>query len=213
MTLYLLAAVVVIGGALFRLQRTAPSTDQQKASERRIFSFSEKQVEGFRIHKDYWTDISCERATDGAWMLAGQSQGRADQAKVAQFLSLLEFTEYISRSKMEGPITPQLAKYGLQTPRLTIAITAARRTSTLLVGAQEPGGSGLFALMKEQGMLLVIPESIFTTADRDAGQWREREPQETAPPADTSMGADTSGRFHSAPHVVDSTRAPAPAKP
>ncbi len=175
-TVFLLILTLALGGYLLFVDRHKPTTDESKQLSKRIFLWNSEDVMRFRIYKDYWTDIVCERLDDSSWQMTKPYETKANQSVVYKMLSTLEFAEHINRISMDEETILHLQQYGLQYPGLSLTIETPGRSQTLLLGDETPLKDGLYALLKaDDEKLLVVPKSIADILDQDTESWVEVE--------------------------------------
>jgi len=172
-TTVVLLVITILGAAyLFFVDRHQPGTEESARLGKRIFTWKSDQIQRVRIHKDYWTDIICERLEDGSWQLQKPLEVPANESQVNRLLSTLEFAEYVNRLDADDELLLRLDQFGLQEPLYYITLEGNRVAQTLLIGNDSPLGDGVYALLKDRDdVLMIIPRSILNVLETDTDSW------------------------------------------
>lgn len=150
-TLFLLLAVVLLGGAVFFFERGTESTRQREERTRKAFVFRASEVTYVRFDSTNLV-AECIRQPDGQWRLVQPVRARAESGQL----------DYILRQLQNLPggeiITPaqrqarglSLSDYGLQVPRFRIVLDEGRRRQTILVGRDALLGDKVYVMEASQ---------------------------------------------------------------
>ncbi len=174
-TTIILLVIVVAGGLYIGLveRKQKSAEDIEKASKKvvGIENLADKATK-IRIQAEAGEAIVCERNGEGAdakWTISKPRKLRADKSDVRSILSDLEFLE-----KKGVADKPDLAKYGLDKPRGSIAFWIGKDKKTLLIGSKAPDGNNVWAKMDGVDQVYLVGKSIFDKAKKGVNDLRDR---------------------------------------
>ncbi len=142
--------------AFYYLYEMKGGEERQRKEElaKKVFSLKAEQVEGLSLKREK-EEIVLKRK-DGGWALLSPVEALGDKEKVKELLdSALELKRerLISEGEKLG-----LKEYGLSEPRASLKISPEKGGGEILLGDENPTGSGLYAFFKgERKVFLVDP--------------------------------------------------------
>lgn len=140
----LLLAVLLLGGAIWLLDRRVETTDQRRTRRARLLPDMRDDVDYLRVEKG---DLSVECVMEkGAWWIHSPLRARAGEGAVDKLLSVLERLrrgESIPIDQVKARDLT-LADYGLGTPRARIVFRDQRGQQEVIVGDPAPLGEAVF---------------------------------------------------------------------
>jgi hypothetical protein len=150
---YLLLAVAGALGVFIYLDWKKPSGDDKKE---KVFSADKNKVKSFTLSREGGDKIAVSKEGE-SWKLVSPANVPADANAVDTVLSTLESAE-ISATVTEQPAS--LAGYGLETPRLTVAVVAEGPEQRLLLGRHTPDETGVYAKYADKGRVFTVPAQV-----------------------------------------------------
>jgi len=173
-------AVIVIVGAIY-IQFVEKGRDTTKI-------FEEKGKKIFQVVdlSDHIGEIAVSRedgefkferkgdGTDAPWRMLEPLKVRADKSEVKAIASELEELEIKSSiSGEDGKL--DLAEYGLDKPRATVAFSALGDEYTLLVGGESPSGSDeLFVKRGDSDKIYLVDDDIYDKVKKSKEEFRDK---------------------------------------
>ncbi len=170
--LVLLALVVVaLGAYILLVERHAPTTDQLKEREGKLFaSFDQAKVGKVTVANSHGRFVLAKEK--GAWTLTAPLADQANQGAVSSLLYSLASLK-ADRTFKPGEVT--LSQYGLDKPALTVtAEEEGGQKYTLELGSELPLGNERAALTGS-GPVYLVPKYIASDIDKDLAAWRSDE--------------------------------------
>ncbi|HNR94558.1 MAG TPA: DUF4340 domain-containing protein [Kiritimatiellia bacterium] len=173
-TLVLLMTVVLVGLFIVLFERNTDSTRTRMDHAGRAFYFNPDSVTAIEVSSD-GVSFECRREKSG-WTMKKPAEEPADGGAVDELLYRLST---VSRGET---ITPaQLAArnlhpedFGLDRPRVRIAVTDAGRTSVYLLGASTPLGNALYAAVEGHAEVFTADGGVLDVLPADADLLRSR---------------------------------------
>ena len=138
--------------------------------EESLFRLGEEEVISILISRPGQPDISLGREGEG-WVLLRPLEVSADGNAVDALSRALKSASRV-RTLTEGVTKAQ--EYGLQGPRLRIAVQPTGQTRTLLVGADDFTGNNLYVQFEGEPDVFLTEKALLTAADKDLLGWRSR---------------------------------------
>lgn len=172
-TLRLLAAVCILAGLIFIMEKEKPVKVKNS-----MFDFKAADITDIRIERGDF-HVYCFRKGE-SWFIAEPIQVRADDNKVdgiAGVLEMLEKQEIVTRAERESRKLT-LKDYGLHKPRVSLVVGAKRGGETfkeeLWIGQDAPLGDSLYVkigtndevVSTARAIMSVIPEKLESLRDR-----------------------------------------------
>jgi hypothetical protein len=150
------AAVAVAGGLaayIFLVDVKKPGGDDKKE---KVFALEKSKVKTFTLSRAGGDTIQVNK--DGAnWKLASQGGIVADAAAVDNVLTAVDGAE-VAATVTDTP--EGLMPYGLETPRLTVAVTADGPEQKMELGRHTPDETGVYAKMAGKARVFTIPTHV-----------------------------------------------------
>jgi hypothetical protein len=151
------AALAVAGSLaayIFLVDVKKPGGDDDK--KEKVFAIEKSKVKTFTLSRTGGDTIQVNK--DGAnWKLASQGGIVADAAAVDNVLTTVDGAE-ISSTVTDTPAG--LAPYGLEPPRLTVAVTADGPEQKMELGRHTPDGTSVYAKMSSRPRVFTIPTHV-----------------------------------------------------
>ena len=106
----------------------------------------------------------------GTWSLEAPLQAAADDDAVGSVLSAVQYAS--ARRTLRDVSDEDLARYGLETPRLRARFGVANETLEIAFGERDPTESGIY--MQAGADVHVVGIDVFEALDHDAGHFRSK---------------------------------------
>jgi hypothetical protein len=167
--LVLLALVVVaLGAYILLVERHAPTTDQLKEREGKLFaSFDQAKATKLTIENSHGRFVLAKEKD--AWTLTAPLADDANQGAVTGLLYSLSALK-ADRTFKAGEVKP--AEYGLDKPKLQLTVDAeGGKSYTLKLGNELPLGNEI-AAVAGSGPVVLVSKSIASDLDKDLSGWR-----------------------------------------
>ena len=167
-------AGILLGAALWFMQRNVEPTDRQQALDASVFDIDLLHVDSLVVqHNDQ--EIEIERR-GSEWWIVRPIEARADEAKVGHLVSSSEAlarVETITREQREHR-TLSLGDYGLDIPRTSLTYRTPLGVRRLLIGHDARPGERTYVRMDGQSDVMLaegelraaLPESLEAMRDR-----------------------------------------------
>jgi hypothetical protein len=165
----LLVVLIGLGAYLYFVEsKRTPGDDEEKRDK--VFTVQAEKIDEIAV-----TSSSGERTTlrktGDTWQIVQPASAKPDSAEVSGLTSNLASVE-IQRVIDEN--AADLKEYGLEPPRIEVAFTSGGQEHTLLIGAKTPPGSDLYARLKDQKRVFLIPSHLESTFNRSAFDLRDK---------------------------------------
>lgn len=173
-TLFLLIAVILLGGFIWLVDQRMESTREREEQARKAMRIVADRISYLQIET---TNVLVECAEeDGKWMLVQPVRGRADSAAIDRVLSGLQDLsrgEVITASERKSR-NVQLSDYGFDLPRAKITLGDNLRRRTILVGRTALLGGSVYikdeslddVIATDTNLLQFIPQAAADLRDR-----------------------------------------------
>jgi hypothetical protein len=183
-TLAILAAVVAVLALFIAfVERDLPSTDERKASEKKLFRLEADDITRLAVEWNGRT-VALERdpqpdpKSAGApafpppreWRMTAPMTARADRSLADRLAATLAGLE--RERRLEGATR---ADVGLASPRGRVSWKTPTAEGALEIGGDVPASSHLVAAVEGVADPVVIARAIVTDLDRAPGDWRAKE--------------------------------------
>jgi hypothetical protein len=109
----------------------------------------------------------------GLWHLEVPVRAEADGEAVDGLLSALEYLD--ARRTLEGITSEDRERFGLASPRATVAFVVAGETHHLAIGGADPRGEGVYASVDDDGRAWIVGQDILDELAHDASHYRRKE--------------------------------------
>jgi hypothetical protein len=172
-TLALVAIAAALGAYIYFIERKRePASDTATPNRGKVFTVDASKIEEVQI-KNSGGDRTILRKANNAWQITAPAQVPADETEasgIATNLSTLELQRVVEEKPKD------LAAYGLATPRVEVAFTAAgeKTPRQLLIGEKTPTGGDLYAKTADNPRVFLIAGYLDGTFDRSTFQLREK---------------------------------------
>jgi hypothetical protein len=155
--------------------QTGVNKQAKDLRDKQLLAYQDDDVQRIDIEKPGVPPLTILRRGKDTWTLE-PSGLPADPTEVRSYVSSLRTTRAVDFPD-DGPT--DLAKYGLDKPRLTVTVTTGKdRTATqqLLVGGESSGGQTKQVYVKRgnQPAVFAVGEWAFRSLDKDAGALRDK---------------------------------------
>ncbi len=138
--------------------------------DKTILSIARDTIEQIRLRKDRGT-ITLVRA-GGKWSLTEPARVPADEFAadgIADVLATLKGEKFVAADATD------LAKYGLDKPRLIVEVQAKGGAQYgVRIGKEAPGGTAVYAARTSNGNVLEVAKSTFDTLNKGTSDLRSR---------------------------------------
>lgn len=173
-TLFLLVAVILLGGFIWLFDQRLESTREREEQARKATRIAADRISYLQVQT---TNLLVECAEeDGKWMLVQPVRDRADSAAIDRLLSGLQNLsrgEVITASERKSR-NLQLSDYGFDLPRAKITLGDNLRRRTILVGRTALLGGAVYikdeslddVIATDTNLLQLIPQAAADLRDR-----------------------------------------------
>ncbi|MBI3988566.1 MAG: DUF4340 domain-containing protein [candidate division NC10 bacterium] len=168
-TLILFVILIILAGLYYLSEhrREKPSGEAGK----RVYSFTQDAVMEVSLNRGD-ERLTMKREGD-EWTLVDPIRARGDQTAISYLVSVLTRAT-IERTLEES--SPNLKEFGLDPPALQVRVTLKNGAflSPLLLGTKNPSGSFLYAKLKDQPAILLLPEALERDLNKTAYDLRDK---------------------------------------
>lgn len=182
-TLILFATAILLGAGIYFYEYFAKPRQEQIAKEKkRIFTFSQDQIEQLTIETK-GTTLQFKRTEDSKnpWRMLQPEPFIASDAAVSFLLNLL----VDSQSDRSFQVATELLKdYGLQVPRATITIELKdNKSHQLSLGNSDLEDKYLYAQVdpkpqQQEVEIILVPKEFQYGVERELDEWKQAESTE-----------------------------------
>ena len=150
-------AAVLIALAAYLLFWDMPAAHQAVSPEQQmLIAFRQKQVRRIEIrHRGRKSPLVLERR-QGRWLITSPFRAPADRERVQGLLDVFK-CGYI---EVIGRLPQDLGQYGLERPEASITLTLEQQgraqTRTVSFGANNPGNTSCYAMIKDDPRILLV---------------------------------------------------------
>ena len=141
-----------------------------------VLAASAERATGFIVTRAGEAPIVLEEE-EGAWRICSPFVGAADEQVVQRMGDALAFREV--EDALSDAELLRLGRgrgdFGLDVPRVTVAICAAGITNEVYFGEATPAGTSVYAAIEGTDLVYVVPTNIVATVDRSAADFRSRQ--------------------------------------
>lgn len=147
--------------------------EAEKEAKTQLVSFKEEEVSAFTIRRGE-TVITLKKSEAG-WRMSQPVEDGADEKEIAALLG------NVIRAKTERTLDASadtLAEFGLQAPPIifTAHFKEKEKPFILEVGNTTPAGFSVYARRKGEGKILLAPDTVKTSLEKDAFAFRTKIP-------------------------------------
>ena len=175
-TLALLLIVIAGGSYIYFFESKQESVEDLEKGSKKVVGIENlaDKAAKVRVQAEKGKPILVEREGDGSdakWAMLEPRKLRVDKSEVRSILSDLEFLE----KKDETTATkPDMANWGLASPRGSISFWVDDKERTLLIGSECPDGSNVWAKFMDGDKVYKVAKSIFDKAKKSVNDMREK---------------------------------------
>jgi hypothetical protein len=163
--------LAVLSGVMFWYQKHPAKGESSTPASPKILALSENQIEGIRLAKT-GSDPVVLKKTGDKWMLTEPKPVEADQDAVRSLVSSLAT---LNSDRLIDEKPSDLAGFGLASPTEVVDVTVKGGTvNKLLLGADTPAGSGVYAKLEANPKVYTIPASTKTNFDKSVNDLRDK---------------------------------------
>jgi hypothetical protein len=171
---------LIIGGVLaclaafYYLFEVAYLGGRQEAEERgkRVFTLTKEALQGIDVIVKETKKYGLVKEKDG-WQITMPVKARGDQQAVEQVL--LAVLAARREREIGDHAGEELKAFGLSSPRAEITVRGNNREETVLIGEENPGQTGFFAVLKGDTRVFLFPLAAWDMIDRDVYALRDKQ--------------------------------------
>ena len=174
-TVLLLLVALGMGSWIFLVERKGETTKQREEAARKALRIEQARVTGFTFTAGTNLSVTCAKQND-KWRLTAPVAARADAGAVDRLLGGLadmKRGEVITEQDRAQRKT-QLAEYGLETPRCSVALDLGGRKQTVLFGRHAPVGGALYLKDAARGEVIATDATVTNTFPANVVALRDR---------------------------------------
>lgn len=150
---FLILVLVALGlGAYIYLVESKREPGDATTKKDKVFALESGAIDSLEIHAASG-ETSTLKKTDGRWRLTAPETLDVDESTVSSVVSTLESLE-VQRVIEDAP--DSVEPFGLDTPRISVAFTAAGQMHRLQIGRRTPTGGDLYARVEGQPRVFLI---------------------------------------------------------
>ncbi len=141
-----------------------------------VLAASAERATGFIVTRAGEAPIVLEEE-EGTWRICSPFVGVADEQVVKRMGDALAFREVedaLSDAELLR-LGRDRGDFGLDVPRVTVAICAAGVTNEVYFGESTPAGTSVYAAIEGTDLVYVVPTNIVAAVDRSAVDFRSRQ--------------------------------------
>ena len=174
-TVILLLAALGFGAWLVFVDRKGETTQQREDAARKALRIEQARVTGFTFTAGTNLVVSCAKQND-KWRLTAPVAARADAGAVDRLLGGLADMKRgeVITEQQRTERKSQLADYGLEKPRCSVALELGGRKQTVLFGRNAPVGDALYLKDADRGDVIATESSITNNFPTNAVALRDR---------------------------------------
>jgi hypothetical protein len=164
----LVVLAVALGWFAYRDSRRSPVDDGPARD--RVFAVEADQIEAITVRSEGGEETRLQKSGD-TWQIVSPITAAPDSGTVSSLTSNLSSLE-IQRVVDESP--PDLAEYGLDSPRVQVAFTSGGTEHALLLGNRTPPGTDLYAKRASDDTVFLVASYLDSTFDRNTFDLRDK---------------------------------------
>jgi hypothetical protein len=164
----LLVILVALGAYLYFIESKREPGDGEKHDK--VFSVEADAIEEITVKAEAGEQTTL-RKNGNDWQIVQPAAIQPDSAEISGLTTNLSNLE-IQRLIEENP--PDLAEYGLATPRIEVAFKAKGQDHKLLIGRKTPTGTDLYAKTANQPKVFLIPSYLDSTFNKKTFDLRDK---------------------------------------
>ena len=147
---------------------------RQEAEEKgkKVFTLTKEDVQGIDVILKDRKKYGLVKEKD-VWLIGMPVKARGDQQAIEKVLTAILA---VRRLREVGDVAgEELKAFGLLSPHAEIVVKGNKTTETVLIGEQNPGQTGLFAVRKGDTRVFLFPPTAWDTIDTDVYTLRDKQ--------------------------------------
>ncbi len=188
-TLVLLVLLAVGLGAFvyFYEIRGEPRREAEKDAQNKLFDIDNEAVDHIELVNTHGALDFEKQGTD--WFLTGEKRVRADATSVDEVI----FTLNGLRIREALGVQEDLSVYGLETPRITVVVSAGENEERLEVGDDTPFGGMTYVRTGRKPGVYLVSYPLESKLDRGFDDWRDKQILSFTPSKVTRIAIEAAG--------------------
>lgn len=170
----MVAAVVLAAlvGALYWSNRHKPADEAEKSASAapKILTINEADINRIAIKKSTG-EITLAKDSAGKWQIVTPQALPADDSAASGLASTLSD---LSSERLVEDQAGDLARYGLNQPKLQVTVSSKNKNQTLLIGDDTPTSSGAYAKLDGDPRVFTVATSTKTSLDKSLNDLRDK---------------------------------------
>jgi hypothetical protein len=166
--LILLVIAIAVGWFAYRDYQRPPGTDSPERDK--VFAVEADQIDAITVRSEAGGETRLQKSGEG-WQIVSPITAPSDTGAVSGLTSNLSSLE-IQRVVDESP--PDLAEYGLDSPRVQVSFTSQGTEHTLLMGNRTPPGTDIYAKRDSDDAVFLVASYLESSFDRSTFDLRDK---------------------------------------
>lgn len=172
-TLVLVILALIVGGLVWLDSRKGVTTEEATAKRKRLLDIQSDEVTRLELTASNQTIVAVK--TGDRWDIESPLTVRAGTGSINAILGELEFTER-ERTLTERELAgTRPAEFGLDAPRVRVAVTGKKGAVTVLVGGETPTKDGLYVQLAGSKAVSVVRKDLFDRLNVRLDDLRDRQ--------------------------------------
>ena len=172
----LIAALVlcILTIFLYWSNRHKPADDTAKISADApppILKLDQSAITKLELKKKDSDPVVLAKTSSGDWQITGPKPMRADQSAVTGLVSTVSS---LNSERMVEDKATDLQAFGLDQPLLEVDVTEKNKSQKLLLGADTPASSGVYAMLTGDPRLFTVASYTKTSLDKSLNDLRDK---------------------------------------
>ena len=172
----LIAALVlcILTVFLYWSNRHKPADDTAKISADApppILKLDQSAITKLELKKKDSDPVVLAKTSSGDWQITGPKPMRADQSVVTGLVSTVSS---LNSERMVEDKATDLQAFGLDQPLLEVDVTEKNKSQKLLLGADTPASSGVYAMLTGDPRLFTVASYTKTSLDKSLNDLRDK---------------------------------------
>jgi len=160
-----------LGGYVYWVELPAERAQTEtEATEKKLLPFTEREITGVTVHSASGDVVLTSK--DGSWRITAPLHTEADTRVVQSMLRSLVLGKV---TRVVNEDAAALAPFGLETPSLTLTLTADSRQETVSIGDSGPISSTLYAIRASDKKVLLTDLSAKDFLNKTLLSFRKKE--------------------------------------
>jgi hypothetical protein len=159
----------------------------EQEAETKLVSFQEENVSAFTIRQGARV-ITLERG-EGGWRMSEPVKDRGDEKEITAMLGNVVRAKTARTLDASG----DLADFGLHDPRIVLTVHLKEKGAPVVLelGSPTPAGFSVYARRQGEEKILLAPDTVKTSLEKDAFAFRSKVPLSFSPEAVTAVSLRT----------------------